>query len=173
MTSIIGIMKRLDESDAKRLEAAGAWLHLGNALEANKELDEITAGHRSHPDVLVLRLEVYCRLEKWEGALHILNALIAHKRDRITFWIQKSQILHKQGRISDSHENLRLARESRPWPIDDLFDLAIEAQKLGSPKEAFACVQDGVGRPGFQQLKNLALATDSLSAIHLQIKTLD
>lgn len=165
-------MKRLTSNDETRLEAARAWLHLGNPTEADKELEEIEAAHRGHPNVLVVRLEIYSRLEKWEGALQIVTTLISQRPNRISYWIQKSQILQKLGHTRESRKNFQLALESSAWSVDDLYDLAIEAQRLNCPEEAFACVRDGVGRAGFQQLKNLALETDLLRAIHPQIKKL-
>ena len=43
---------KLEHPDTLHLEAAQGWLGLGNHLEADKELDNITPALRSHPDVL-------------------------------------------------------------------------------------------------------------------------
>ena len=48
-------IKPLEPPDSFHLEAAVGWLELGNHLEANEELDQITASLRAHPDVLLVR----------------------------------------------------------------------------------------------------------------------
>ena len=76
-------MKRLEPPDALHLQAAQGWLELGNYLEADKELDEITASLRAHPDVLKVRWEIYAAAKKWEAALDIAAGLSA-LRDQFT-----------------------------------------------------------------------------------------
>jgi hypothetical protein len=45
-------IKPLEPPDSLHLEAAEGWLELGNHLEANEELENITPQMRVHPDVL-------------------------------------------------------------------------------------------------------------------------
>ncbi|MDB6112704.1 MAG: hypothetical protein JWR69_4454 [Pedosphaera sp.] len=47
-------MNPLAPPDSQHLKAAQGWLELGIHVEANAELDKITATLRSHPDVLEL-----------------------------------------------------------------------------------------------------------------------
>jgi hypothetical protein len=58
---IIPPVKPLDPPDSLHLRAAQGWLELGDHLEANSELDKITAFLRSHPDVLELRWQIYAK----------------------------------------------------------------------------------------------------------------
>ena len=44
------------------LEAAEGWVELGNHLEANEELERITAENRAHPAVLGVRWQIYTKL---------------------------------------------------------------------------------------------------------------
>ena len=46
-------MKSLKFPDNLHLQAAQGWLELGNHLQADKELDEITPEMRAHPQVLL------------------------------------------------------------------------------------------------------------------------
>lgn len=46
------------------LLAAQGWFELGNHLEADKELDEITPGLRAHPGVLEVRWQIYAAAKK-------------------------------------------------------------------------------------------------------------
>jgi hypothetical protein len=48
-------MKPIEPHDQRHLEAAEGWIELGNHLEANEELENITPEHRAHPAVLEVR----------------------------------------------------------------------------------------------------------------------
>jgi len=47
--------------DHRHLERAEGWLGLGDWQSANDELDENTPQIRAHPDVLLVRVEVYLK----------------------------------------------------------------------------------------------------------------
>ena len=68
-------MTNLQHPDTLHLQAAIGWLELGNHLEANEELEKITASLRTHPDVLVVRWRIYAKAEKWEGAFEVARKL--------------------------------------------------------------------------------------------------
>jgi hypothetical protein len=57
-------MERLAADDRKHLKAAEAWLYLGNHVEANKDLDNITPESRSRPKVLGVRWEICARVRR-------------------------------------------------------------------------------------------------------------
>ncbi len=60
-------MKSLDDHDKRHFEAAQGWLILGNHLEANEELENITPVFRAHPDVLALRWAIYGKAANGNG----------------------------------------------------------------------------------------------------------
>jgi hypothetical protein len=62
-------MKSLSRCDAIHLEAAKGWCELRAFIDADAELDEITPQMRAHPDVLIVRWQIYAKLQKWEGFL--------------------------------------------------------------------------------------------------------
>jgi putative SOS response-associated peptidase YedK len=62
--------------DSIHLRASEGWLELGNHLEANEELEQITPEMRAHPAVLCLRYENYAKGKKWDGAAEIARALV-------------------------------------------------------------------------------------------------
>ncbi len=68
--------KPLDPDDQRHLKAAEGWIGLGNCIEADKELDNLTASLRAHPKVQEFRWEVYANLEKWAGALDIASVIV-------------------------------------------------------------------------------------------------
>ena len=48
-------LKPLEPQDQHHLAAAQGWFELGDHLEANEELERITASNRAHPAVLEVR----------------------------------------------------------------------------------------------------------------------
>ena len=68
--------RRLEPPDSLHFQAAQGWLELGNPIEANEELEKVTASLRAHPDVLKVRWEIYAAAKKWEAALDISDALV-------------------------------------------------------------------------------------------------
>ncbi len=47
--------KPLGSHDQRHLDAAEGWIGLGNHIEANEELEQITPQNRAHPAVLEVR----------------------------------------------------------------------------------------------------------------------
>jgi hypothetical protein len=52
-------MKELPPPDQRFLYAAEGWLGLGDHLSVNEELENITPELRTHPKMLLVRLDVY------------------------------------------------------------------------------------------------------------------
>jgi len=77
----------LPPEDQRYVEAAKGWCELHAFLEADAELDNVTATLRAHPSVLEVRWQVYANLEKWAGALDIASALVKMAPDWPNGWI--------------------------------------------------------------------------------------
>ena len=75
-------MKPLQHPDTLHLQAAQGWLELGNHLEANEELEKVTASLRGHPDVLELRWQIYAHAKKWDACVDIATAITKLAPDR-------------------------------------------------------------------------------------------
>lgn len=67
-------MKPLEPPDSIHLEAAEGWVELGNHLEANEELEQITSENRAHPAVLEVRWQIYAKAENWDASPYIASA---------------------------------------------------------------------------------------------------
>jgi len=165
-------MKRPAGADRKHLEAAEAWLHLGNHVEAEGELESIAADLSADPEVLSVRWEICAAAKRWDAALKVALTIVATNPKRTKNWLRKSQSLRELRRFIEARANIRLARESNDWAVDDLYDLASEAAHLDDPEEALACLIASTGKAGFAQLKALVLATDVFKKIHPQIRVL-
>ena len=81
--------------DIHFLRAAEGWLELGDHLEANEELKKISLQCRFHPQVLLVRWEIYAREGHWEFAHTIAHGLVALAPDEPVGWINRSFALHQ------------------------------------------------------------------------------
>jgi uncharacterized protein HemY len=86
-------MKPLEPPDIYQLQAAIGWLELGRHIEANEELEKITARLRAHPDVLKVRWRVYAMAKRWDACLEIARALTEMEPDKPGGWIEYAQSL--------------------------------------------------------------------------------
>lgn len=112
-------MKPLDITNLHHLRAAQGWLELGDHLEANAELENITPAMRSHPDVLEIRWHIYAKENKWEACMDIAAALVKLAPERSDSWVHRSFALHVLNRTQEALDNLLPAAEnfSGIWQI--------------------------------------------------------
>ena len=69
-------MNPLSHEDQSHFEAAEGWLFLGDVMEANAELDNITPLFRAHPDVLALRWSIYAKAGRHDMAFEVARGLV-------------------------------------------------------------------------------------------------
>jgi tetratricopeptide (TPR) repeat protein len=113
------------------LRAAQGWIELGDHLEADKELDEITPQLRAHPDVLEVRWHVYAHAEKWDACLDIAAAIIKLAPERSSGWIHRSFALHELKRTQEAFDQLLPAvnKFRKVWTIP--YNLSCYCCQLG------------------------------------------
>lgn len=126
----------LPTSDLHHLVAAQGWLELGNHLEADSELDNITASLRIHPDVLDLRWQIYAKEKRWKACEDIGHATIEVDPDRPSGWLNQAMAIRQQGRLKEAYSNLYVVFDDFPnnWRVP--YDLAKYACLLGEFDEA-------------------------------------
>ena len=104
----------LEPPDSHHLSAAEGWLLLGNHREANDELKQITLQARFHPDVLLVRWEIYARDQHWEFAHTIAHGMVALTPDEPVGWINRSFALHQMKRTQEAWAHLLRPSRCRP-----------------------------------------------------------
>lgn len=130
-------IKPLGHPDILHLRAAEGWMEIGNHhLEADKELDKITAPLRGHPDVLQIRWHVYAHAEKWEACLDIATALVKLAPDSSDGWVHRSYSLHQLKRTQEAFDILLPALEKFPRVWNVPYNLACYCAQLGRLDEA-------------------------------------
>jgi len=134
-------MKPLPPPDKHHLRAAEGWLDLGNAFEANAELERIAPELRSHPDVLGLRWHLHAHAKEWAVCVDIANAIIKLAPNRPDAWIHRSFALHEAKRTQEAFDQLLplAGRFPEVWTIP--YNLACYCAQLGRLDECRAWFQ--------------------------------
>jgi len=78
---------QLQPPDSMHLSAAEGWLGLGDILEANAELEQITAELRAHPDVLEVRWQIYAKQKQWDACVDITRTITKLVPSQSKGWI--------------------------------------------------------------------------------------
>jgi tetratricopeptide (TPR) repeat protein len=122
--------------DSHHLLAAQGWLELGNHLEADKELDEISPAMRVHPDVLEIRWKIYATEKRWPACIDIGLAIMRGDPQRPFGWIHHSFALHalKQAELAYTHLATVAEKFADHWQIP--YNLACYCAQLGRLKES-------------------------------------
>ena len=129
-------LKPLEPPDSIHLKAAEGWLELGNHLEANEELENISPRFRVHPHVLEIRWQIYAIEKKWEACADIAETIIKLAPEDHHGWIHRSFALHELKRTEKAFENLLPIADkfSKIWTIP--YNLACYCSQLQRLDEA-------------------------------------
>ena len=162
-------MKSLEHPDSLHLRAAQGWLELGDYLEADEELERISPPLRVHPDVLLLRYEVYAKAEKWEGAFRLTSALVDIVPHEPYGWINQSFALRKMPSRGSKAAWDALLPVAVNFPDNPIipYKLACYACQLGQLKDARAWLS--LSFLLYNELKPMALDEPDLEPLWLEI----
>lgn len=129
-------MQPLERSDEHHLQSAQGWLELGNALEARRELDQITPQFREHPDVLQVQWHICAQAKEWNTCIAIAENIMKFDPDRPDTWIHRSFALHELKRTREAFEQLQPVADRFPevWTIP--YNLACYCAQLGRLEES-------------------------------------
>jgi tetratricopeptide (TPR) repeat protein len=168
------LMKRpLQPPDSHHLSATIGWLGLGNHLEAIEELEKIEPALRAHPDVLLVRFEIYSKAGEWDVAAEAAAALVKLQSNAPGAWIALAYATRRKpgagGGVLQAKEILLPAQTRFPkvWLIP--YNLACYECQLGNQKAAWAWLEMAfeLGEP--RQLKLMALIDPDLEVLWAKI----
>jgi tetratricopeptide (TPR) repeat protein len=155
--------------DSHHLKAAQGWIELGDHIEADAELDNITPELRMHPDALKLRWQIYANAEKWDMCADLGSLLVTLAPERVSSWLHRSQALHRLKRTQEASDQLQPAADLFPrnWRIR--YDLACYACRLGNNKKTRGWLEDAFHLGNKKLLKFLALGDPDLEPFWSEI----
>jgi predicted Zn-dependent protease len=129
-------MNSLEPPDSQYLEAAQGWLDLGNPVEANEELEKISAQNRAHPNVLQVRWRIEAKAGKWEACLEIATALTQVTPERRFGWLHLAMSLRKLNRTAEAKRVLISVLDKFDANTTFPYYLACYCARLGETNEA-------------------------------------
>jgi tetratricopeptide (TPR) repeat protein len=152
-------IKSLAPPDSIYLNAAEGWLELGNHIEANEELDNITPELRVHPDVLEIRWQIYAQESKWEACRDIARTITQIEPGRPSGWIHYAYATRRapNGSLKAAQEILLPAVDKFPSVYIIPYNLACYDCQLGNLKAALQWIEKAIDLAGKTDIRLMAL----------------
>jgi tetratricopeptide (TPR) repeat protein len=151
--------------DKRHLDAAEGWLELGNWLEANEELEQITPAMRAHPFVLRVRWGIYAKAGKWEMAAEIGRAMAEMLPENSWGYIQWAFSLHELKRTKEARGVLLPIADKFPDELMIPYNLACYCCRLGDRKQAIQWLERAIDLEGKNEIRLAALQDPDLEAM--------
>lgn len=163
-------MKNLPYPDNRHLEAAEGWLELGNDLEANKELEQITPELRNHPFVLELRYKIYSKAGKWEMAAEVAGAMYQMLPENYWGPFYLAYALHELKRTQQAYDTLIAVVDKFPKEWLMMFNLACYSCQLQKLEESMQWLERAIDVAGKRNIRQQALDDPDLEPLWTQIR---
>ena len=168
-------MSALPYPDNFYFDAAEGWLQLGNAAEAEAELNRLRPASRLEPDVLEIEWSIHAISNRWDKALVVARKVVEVAPERAFGWIHQAYSLRRApgGGLEQAWEALFAALKKFPkeWLIP--YNLACYAAQMGRPDEAWEWLHRAMeGAGDVDKIKRMALRDDDLEALRARIATL-
>jgi predicted Zn-dependent protease len=164
-------IKPLEPPDTHHLSAAQGWLELGNHIDANNELEEISPRQRAHPAVLSVRYDVYAKAGIWDGAAEIAGSLVKLMPEQSSFWICLAYATRRKagGGISEAKKILLKAEPKFPGRYLIRYNLACYECQSGNLKQAMRWLEKAIDMAGKKDIRQMALDDPDLEPLWNQI----
>jgi len=158
--------------EAFHLQAAAGWLALGNAQEARVELEQLSAAHREHPDVLESWWKVFSEEKNWPAAFECGAKVSVIAPNRPTGWIAQAFALHELKRTREAYDLLHsvVGRFREHFVIP--YNLACYQCQLGNNEEALKWLQHAIEAADAKTIREMALNDTDLSPLRNEIARL-
>ncbi len=168
------MIKELEPPDTHHLSAALGWLGLGNAKEAEKELERISPDFAMHPDVLEARWFLCAEGRRWQEGLEIARALLQSSPERPTAWLNQAYALRRvpDGGLRQAWDALLPAFDKFPKEPTVAFNLACYACQMNELDAARIWFKRAVKLAGKEQMKRMALADPDMKPLWDEIRQL-
>lgn len=163
-------VKRLESPDIHHLNAAEGWLGLGNAVEAQVELEKMAPASRNHPDVLRVQYHVHERTKDWERAAETGQVLCQIAQESPFGWIHLAYALHELKRTREAYDVLAPMVDRFPEEYVIRYNLACYSCQLGNLDEARAWLEKAISLAGPETIKQMALKDPDLEKLRDEIK---
>jgi tetratricopeptide (TPR) repeat protein len=126
----------LEPPDQQYWSAAIGFVELGMFQDANAELEKIDPSNRAAPQVLVLRIAVYCGLENWELMVGLTKRLTEFQPDDFQWPVSLAYATRRASSIEAAKEILLNAESQFPKQALIKYNLACYFCQTGDIENA-------------------------------------
>ncbi len=166
-------LAELEPRDGWQVEAALAWLELGNPNEAKAELGLLAAECREHPQVLRAWYLTYEAAREWEEAAAVARTICEVFPSRSYGWNQLAYALHQLRRTQEAYDVLLPVADKFAAEDSIPYNLACYACRLGREEEAWGWLLKSVALAGADEIKPQALADEDLKQLWPRVAALE
>jgi tetratricopeptide (TPR) repeat protein len=165
-------MQLIEPPDIHFLSAAIGWLELGVPVEAESELDRISARRQSHPDVLEIRWLILAHMKRWDRALGVARALLKGAPNRCTGWLHQAYSLRRvsQNGLQQAWDALLPAYDKFPREPTIAYNLSCYACQMHQLEQARAWIRRALKTGDKQKIKEMALDDPDLEPLWDEIR---
>ena len=167
-------MQRLEPPDTHYLSAAVGWIELGNLVEAEADLNRVSALQQCHPDVLEVRWIILAQAKRWDASLEIARALLKLAPDRCSGWLHQAFSLRRTGKdgLREAWAALLPAYGKFPREATIPYNLSCYACQMHQIDEAWTWLRRALKIAGKSKIKQMALDDPDLEPLWDEIKKL-
>jgi predicted Zn-dependent protease len=163
-------IKALEPPDTHYLNAAEGWLGLGNLDEAEQELEMVSPGARTHPEVLRVRYQLYAEKKLWEMATEAAQMLCKLIPESPFGWIHLAYALHELKRTREAYQVLIPVADRFSEEYIIRYNLACYCCRMGNLEEAMAWLKKAVSLARAPTIKQMALTDPDLEELRAEIQ---
>jgi tetratricopeptide (TPR) repeat protein len=165
-------MQQIEPPDLHYLTAAVGWMELGVVEEAEAELEKISAGLQSHPDVLEVRWVIMAHSRRWDTALAVARALLKGAPNRSSGWLHQAYSLRRASKngLQQAWDALLPAYDKFPREPNIAYNLSCYACQMKQLEEARAWLKRALKVGNKQKIKQMALDDPDLQPLWGEIR---
>jgi tetratricopeptide (TPR) repeat protein len=167
-------MQRLEPPDTHYFSAAIGWLELGDLVEAEADLNRISAQQQCHPDVLEVRWIILGQTKRWESALEISRTLLKLAPHRSSGWLHHAYSLRRATKdgLKLAWDALLPAIEKFPREATIPYNLSCYACQMHQFEAARAWLSRALKIGDKEKIKQMALDDSDLQPLWEEIRKL-
>jgi tetratricopeptide (TPR) repeat protein len=165
-------MRKIEPPDTHHLSAATGWLELGNFVEAEADLNRVSAQQQSHPDVLEVRWIILAQTKRWEAALEIARGLLKLAPNRSSGWLHHAYSLRRAAKdgLKQAWDALLPAYGKFPGEATIPYNLSCYACQMLKLEEARTWLRRALKIGDKEKIKQMALEDSDLQPLWEEIR---
>lgn len=164
------MIKALEPPNLHHLNAAEGWLGLGNATEAECELQKLSPEAETHPEVLRVRYHFHQLKKQWEPAAEAAQLLCQVVPESPFGWIHLAYALHELKRTREAYQVLLPVADRFPEEYVIPYNLACYCCQMGNVAEARAWLHKASALGGRETIRQMARTDPDLQGMRAEIQ---